>query len=79
MKDGQGAGAARDGAGHVDEFDHSLPSAAHLVDHRAQLRIQHLGDDLCALLVGMDAVGLIERRIAGDALEQKRHERDLSL
>ena len=82
MENRQSTGAARHGPGHFGKFNHAangrvvLPASAQLIDERPEARVQQFGDDTRALLVRMNAVGLVQRRIAGHAREQKRHELD---
>ena len=87
VQNGQWTGAAWDGARNPDELDHeecrAVSSASFSgllagrigqpIDDITQLRVQKFGDDAGSLLVGMDAVRLVERGNAADALEQKRH------
>ena len=76
MQDREHRVAARDCLGNAVQFDHEAGSR---VDHRPQHVPDGVGDDLGALDVGMDAVRLVERRLARDLVEQEREERDVVL
>ena len=77
VEDGERLGAARDGLRDLAQLDHDpgRPRCALRFGNRLQHRPDVVGDDARAFGGRMDAVALVQRLDAGDALQQKRHER----
>ncbi len=79
MQNGERVAAALNGLADVTQLDHRVVVVRRLREFRFERTPDEIGDDRGASRVRMDPIGLVQRGVAGHAVEQERQQADFVL